>query len=288
MGLIGGIAKKELGESDLKNSKEIEKRLGETTIGKVTVKRSFKEILMFYTVPLVSIFLFLAIVGVFIIPQINGIYSNFNKVESLKKKKDAEKPNLTALIKLRDNDQQTQDDLAIVDKIVPSEKTKIVTLQKFIQDTVEKYGLTLKSYSIGEQLRPVSVESGFTSGTKSSANLTDLESGKPVKKTEDSLRVAPTSVKLEGKFSDIQKFFDEFYLLNNLFIVDSLNMKAAQSIAPADLPTSEVKWNLDVTFAKYVFSEDFLTNEEVFNQLPASATPDQTTLDYIKKRFKDI
>ncbi len=288
MGLIGGIAKKELGDSDLKNSKSIEKSLGESTTGKVTVRKSFKEIIVFYTVPLISIFLFLGLVGFFIIPQINGIYSNFNKVEDLKKKKDAEKPNLTALIKLRDNDQQTQDDLAVVDKIVPSEKTKIVTLQKFIQDTVEKYGLTLKSYSIGEQLRPVSVGSTSSPTPRSTASINDLESGKPVKKTEDSLRVAPTTVKLEGKFSDIQKFFDEFYLLNSLFIVDSLNMKASQSIAPADLPTSEVKWSLDVTFAKYVFSEDFLTNEDVFNQLPSSATPDQKTLDYIKKRFKDI
>lgn len=287
MGLIGGIAKKELGESDLKNSKTIEKSLGEATTGKVTVKRSFKEILTFYTVPLISILLFLGLVGFVIVPQINQIYANFNKVEDLKKKKDAEKPNLTALIKLRDNDQQTQDDLAVVDKIVPSEKTKIVTLQKFIQDTVEKYGLTLKSYSIGEQLRPVSVGPDGSSSIRP-ISVSDGDNSKPIKKTEDSLRVAPTTVKIEGKFSDIQKFFDEFYLLNNLFIVDSLNMKASQSIAPADLPTSEVKWNLDVTFAKYVFSEDFLTNEEVFNQLPASATPDETTLNYIKKRFKDI
>lgn len=287
MGLIGGIAKKELGESDLKNSKEIEKSLGEATTGKVTVKKSFKEILVFYTVPIVSILLFLAIVGFFVVPTVNGIYSNFNKVESLKKKKDADKPTLTSLVKLRDNDQQTQDDLAVVDKIVPSEKTKIVTLQKFIQDTVEKYGLTLKSYTIGEQLRPVSVGSDSSSGVRPSA-ASEASSSKPVKKTEDSLRVVPTTVKIEGKFSDIQKFFNEFYLLNSLFIVDSLNMKASQSIAPADLPTSEVKWNLDVTFAKYVFSEDFLTDEDVFNQLPASATPDQTTLDYIKKRFKDI
>lgn len=287
MGLIGGIAKKELGDSDLKNSKEIEKSLGEATTGKVTVRRSFKEILVFYTVPLISIFLFLGIVGFFILPLVNGIYTNFNKVEDLKKKKVAETPTLTSLVKLRDNDQQTQDDLAVVDKIVPSEKTKIVTLQKFIQDTVEKYGLTLKSYTIGEQLRPISVSTDSSSAVRPSA-ASETDTSKPVKKTEDSLRVAPTTVKIEGKFSDIQKFFNEFYLLNSLFIVDSLNMKASQSIAPADLPTSEVKWNLDVTFAKYVFSEDFLTNEESFNQLPASATPDQTTLDYIKKRFKDI
>ena len=286
MGLIGGIAKKELGDSDLKNSKSIEKSLGESTLGKVTVRRSFKEIIIFYTVPLISIFLFLVIVGVFIIPLISGIYTNFNKVEELKKKKLAETPTLTSLVKLRDNDQQTQDDLAVVDKIVPSEKTKIVTLQKFIQDTVEKYGLTLKSYSIGEQLRPVSVGDS-SSGTRPVTG-SDTDSTKPVKKTEDSLRVAPTTVKIEGKFSDIQKFFNEFYLLNNLFIVDSLNMKASQSIAPENLNTSDVKWNLDVTFAKYVFSEDFLTNEDVFNQLPASASPDQPTLDYIKKRFKDI
>lgn len=287
MGLIGGIAKKELGESDLKNSKEIEKSLGEATTNKVTVKRSFKELLVYYTVPIISIVLFLGIIGIFIIPTINGIYTNFKKVEDLKKKKDADKPALTSLIKLRDNDQQTQDDLAVVDKIVPSEKTKIVTLQKFIQDTVEKYGLSLKSYTIGEQLRPISVGVATTSGTNqgigSGADIT-----KPIKKTEDSLRVAPTTVKIEGKFSDIQKFFNEFYLLNSLFIVDSLNMKASQSIAPENLSTSEVKWNLDVTFAKYVFSEDFLTNEDVFNQIPASATPDETTLNYIKKRFKDI
>jgi len=287
MGLIGGIAKKELGDSDLKNSKEIEKSLSEVTPNKITVKRSFKEILAYYTLPIVSVVLFLAIIGFFIVPTINGIYANFNKVEDLRKKKDAEKPTLTSLVKLRDNDQQTQDDLAVVDKIVPSEKTKIVTLQKFIQDTVEKYGLTLKSYTIGEQLRPVSVGSDISSSVRPSS-ASDLDTSKPVKKTEDSLRVAPTTVKIEGKFSDIQKFFNEFYLLNSLFIVDSLNMKASQSIAPADLSTSEVKWNLDVTFAKYVFSEDFLTNEDVFNQLPASATPDQTTLDYIKKRFKDI
>ncbi len=287
MGLIGGIAKKELGESDLKNSKEIEKSLGEATTNKVTVRRTFKELVVFYTVPLVSIILFLGIVGFFVVPTINGIYTNFNKVEDLKKKKDADKPSLTSLIKLRDNDQQTQDDLAVVDKIVPSEKTKIVTLQKFIQDTVEKYGLTLKSYTIGEQLRPISVGAGSTPVSNQVIGSSG-DSTKPVKKTEDSLRVAPTTVKIEGKFSDIQKFFNEFYLLNSLFIVDSLNMKAAQSIAPENLSTSDVKWNLDVTFAKYVFSEDFLTNEEVFNQLPASATPDETTLDYIKKRFKDI
>jgi len=283
MGLIGGIAKKELGESDLKNSKEIEKSLGEATTNKVTVRRTFKELVVFYTVPIVSIVLFLSIVGLFVIPTINGIYTNLNKVEDLKKKKDTDKPTLTSLIKLRDNDQQIQDDLVIVDKIVPSEKTKIVTLQKFIQDTVEKYGLTLKSYTIGEQLRPISVGDSARPITGSEVDLS-----KPVKKTEDSLRVAPTTVKIEGKFSDIQKFFNEFYLLNSLFIVDSLNMKASQSIAPENLSTSDVKWNLDVTFAKYVFSEDFLTNEDVFNQIPASATPDQTTLDYIKKRFKDI
>jgi hypothetical protein len=226
-------------------------------------------------------------VGFFVVPTISGIYTNLNKVEDLKKKKDADKPTLTSLVKLRDNDQQTQDDLAVVDKIVPSEKTKIVTLQKFIQDTVEKYGLTLKSYTIGEQLRPISVGSDTSSGSKpSNGSTTDVS--KPVKKTEDSLRVAPTTVKIEGKFSDIQKFFNEFYLLNSLFIVDSLNMKASQSIAPENLSTSDVKWSLDVTFAKYVFSEDFLTNEDVFNQLPASATPNETTLDYIKKRFKDI
>ncbi len=287
MGLIGGIAKKELGESDLKNSKEIEKSLGEATTNKVTVKRTFKELVVFYTVPLVSIVLFLAIVGFFVIPTINGIYTNFNKVEDLKKKKEADKPALNSLIKLRDNDQQTQDDLAVVDKIVPSEKTKIVTLQKFIQDTVEKYGLTLKSYTIGEQLRPISVgTSSIPSSNQAMGSGGDIS--KPVKKTEDSLRVAPTTVKIEGKFSDIQKFFNEFYLLNSLFIVDSLNMKASQSIAPENLSTSEVKWSLDVTFAKYVFSEDFLTNEDVFNQIPASATPDETTLNYIKKRFKDI
>jgi hypothetical protein len=148
MGLIGGIAKKELGESDLKNSKEIEKSLGEATTNKVTVKRTFKELLVYYTVPIVSIVLFLAIVGFFVVPTISGIYTNLNKVEDLKKKKDADKPTLTSLVKLRDNDQQTQDDLAVVDKIVPSEKTKIVTLQKFIQDTVEKYGLTLKLSSV--------------------------------------------------------------------------------------------------------------------------------------------
>jgi len=230
--------------------------------------------------------LFLGVVGIFVVPTINGIYTNLNKVEDLKKKKDGDKPTLTSLIKLRDNDQQTQDDLAVVDKIVPSEKTKIVTLQKFIQDTVEKYGLTLKSYTIGEQLRPISLGDSYSGARPVYGS--DSDSTKPVKKTEDSLRVAPTTVKIEGKFSDIQKFFNEFYLLNSLFIVDSLNMKASQSIAPENLSTSEVKWSLDVTFAKYVFSEDFLTNEDVFNQLPASAIPDETTLNYIKKRFKDI
>lgn len=267
----------ELNERDLKTFDEVNQSI------KKSSKKDFIAIVKQYSIPIISVSIFLGIAVISIFPTATSIFDNYKVLEKLQADKKQNENTISNLNTLKERDTQTITDLAMIDLIVPSEKTKIVGLQQFIVDKTRQYNLVLKDMTIGEQLQKIS----STSETANSNTVTPTvdAQGNPIKATEDSLRVAPTTAQIEGKFSDIQKFFTDFYKVSDLYIITTMNLKSTGSIAPADITTSSVNWSLDITFSKYAFSEDFLTDESVFSQIPVSATPDDTVVNYLRKRY---
>ncbi|MEI6886727.1 MAG: hypothetical protein WCK31_00655 [bacterium] len=266
----------ELADRDLKTADEVSGSI------KNSKKKDFLSVVKQYSIPLISVLLFLGIAVISIFHTVNSISDNYKQLEKLQATKKTNDDTLKKLNVLKERDATTISDLATIDEIVPSEKTKIVGLQEFIQNKTKEYNLYLKDMSIGEQLEKIS---DGTTTTKSSKLATVDAKGNPISLTENSLRVAPTSAKIEGKFSDIQKFFADFYKVNDLYIITTMNLKSSGSIAPAEITTSDQTWTMDITFSKYAFSEDFLSNETAFTQIPISAVPNETVIKYLRDRY---
>ncbi|MEI6462211.1 MAG: hypothetical protein WCO33_00895 [bacterium] len=266
----------ELADRDLKIADDVSGSIKKST------KKDFVDVLKQYSIPLISVSLFLGVAIISIFPTATSIFDNYKQLDKLKASEKTNQDTLDKLTTLKERDAQTISDLATIDQIVPSEKTKIVGLQQFIQDKTKQYNLDLKEMTIGEQLQKVS---DGTSTTKTSKVATVDAQGNPIKNTEDSLRVAPTTAKIEGKFADIQSFFSDFYKVNDLYIITTMNLKSSTSISPNQITTSDAKWSLDITFSKYAFSEDFLTNSVAFTKIPISSVPDSTVLKYLRDRY---
>ncbi|MFC1780092.1 hypothetical protein ACFLY9_00135 [Patescibacteria group bacterium] len=261
----------------LKDAEEQKKNANEKSGG---ARENIIRAIVYYSLPLLSIGVFIGILIFGTIPSIRGILNYNNEVKVKNEEVKELDKELGILQEIKDESVQTQSDLAIIDKIVPSNKTQVVKFVGEIEDLAGKHNLEISKYVSGEQIK-------------------QLEE----KLEEESLSIAiiniPTTSEYIAMFDDVKDFLNELYNKDDFIIVGTLEMqghKAREYLSglqeeqgtniTVDVSLPQSSWTMEVTFVKYQFSKGF-SQYISESAIPLNSEVDEETLKFIRKRYGD-
>lgn len=291
-------AKKEPKEQSLaerKSSKSVYEQVKEAETEKLEMSERVKKAgqsvyrqILYYSLPLLSIGVFLGIIIFGVVPSVKGgsgrkgilnhIDENEEKLEEVGEL-DAE---LTLLKDLSSREYQLDRDLAIVDKIVPSEKTQVAKFVGEIEELAKEHDLEEYGYESGEEVRRLEEEEEvIEEETEETASIINI----------------PTESEYVATFTNIENFLNALYNKDDFIIVKELELQgyeareyfASQQRDRGDRITIDTtlsysSWTMNVTFEKYQFSSGFAEYLET-SSIPITAEPDEITLGFIRERF---
>lgn len=267
-----------------KKSESVYKAVEEAQKEKEKAKRFKSPIQMFayYALPIASIGVFLGVLLFGTIPSIKGII-NWNKLLGEKKEeiKDLDKQ-IASLKDLKARESEIDSDLAIIDKIVPSEKTQVAKFVGEIDELAQTHNLEESSYESGEQIEELE-ENVEEQSKKETATIIHI----------------PTTSEYISPFENIKNFLNALYQKKDFIIVSLLEMQghsAREYLAAiqqqegqavtVNTSLSQDSWTMGVTFEKYQFSKGF--NQYISeNFVSVESEPDEKTLQYIRNRFSE-
>lgn len=244
--------------------------------------QSFVKMLVYYTIPLVSVGVFVSILAFGTVPSVKGILNYMDEIEQKEKEIGDLDKEISKLEGLRDQEYQMISDLSTIDKIVPSEKTQVAKFVGEIEALAEKYDLEESKHESGEQIKKIEEE---------------------VEEESESQTVAiihiPTTSEYIATFDDIKEFLNALYIKDDFIIVSALDMQgyrareyfaslreARGEQVSVDLSLSDVSWTMEVTFEKYQFSKGFSQYIDE-NLVSITTEPDNDTLQFIRERYSE-
>jgi hypothetical protein len=187
----------------LKDAEEQKKNANKKSGG---AKENIIRAVVYYSLPLLSIGVFIGILIFGTIPSIRGILDYNNDIKVKNTEIEELDDELVILKEIEGESTQTKSDLAIIDKIVPSDKTQVVKFVGEVEDLATMYNLEISKYVSGEQIR-------------------QLEE----KLEEESLSIAiiniPTTSEYIATFGDVKDFLNALYSKDDFIIVGTLEMQ---------------------------------------------------------------
>ncbi len=243
---------------------------------------SFVKMLIYYSLPLFGIALFVGILVFGTVPTIKGTLNYIDEKEEKEEEVDELEEEISRLKSFEDNQYQINSDLKTIDKIVSSQKTQVAKFVGEIESLAEEYSLEESKHESGEQIKRIEeeIEEAETRETASVIHI-------------------PTTSEYVATFNDIKDFLDALYEKDDFIIVSSLDMQgytAREYFASlqeelgeqvtVDTTLSVISWTMEVTFKKYQFSEGF-DNYIEENMVTLTTEPDEETLEFIRERYSE-
>lgn len=263
--------------------KQLEKKKEKEDVSEV-IKRggtNFVQTAVYYGLPLVGIGIFLGILFRGTVPAIQGILDKVDEVDKKRENLAGLDRQIESLEDLKAQESQYDSDLLIIEKIVPSAKTKVAEFVGEIDSLAQEHNLEVSQYSSGEQIEKIEEELEEELGKKDSAGVIHV----------------PTTSEYTAEFNNIKQFLDALYYKEDFIILGYLKMQGGvareyyASLQEAegeeitvDTALPEVAWTMEVTFEKYQFSEGF---KGYLNKNLVSLTdvPDSEALQFIRDRY---
>lgn len=244
--------------------------------------QSFVKMLIYYSIPLVSVGVFVGILIFGTVPSVKGILNYIDEKEEKEKKVEGLDKEISKLEGLREQEYQIILDLATIDKIVSSNKTQVAKFVGEIEALAEKYDLEESKHESGEQIKKIEED---------------------MQEESESLTAAiihiPTTSEYVATFDSITEFLNALYKKDDFIIVSTLDMqgyRAREYFASlqetqgeqvsVDLSLSDVSWTMEVTFEKYQFSKGFSQYIDE-NMVSITTDPDNDTLQFIRDRYSE-
>jgi cell division protein FtsL len=238
-------------------------------------KRSFLGLIVFYSLPLASIAIFIGLFVFVIFPLVRGIMDYNEEIKEKEEEIEDLEDEIATLEELEDSSLQTQDDLETINEIVPTGKVEVTKFVKEVLDIAEQQGLEQSSQSTGETIEE------FDDDEDQRAAI---------------IRVLTTS-EYVASLDDIQDFLNALYKKDDFIIVHSLELQghAAREYYESlqEEQGLEVErrsglsindWTMEVTFEKYSFGEDF--DEYILeSNYDIDDEPDESVLKFIRDRY---
>ena len=246
--------------------------------------RSTLNSLIYYSLPLLSLAIFAGIIIFGTIPAVKGILSKIDEIELKNIEKTDLETQLTSLEELKGLEATFNQDLDLIEKIVPSEKTQVAKFVGEIDDLALENNLAEGKYESGEQR------------TDLEQVVEEQEQQAEASETPSVITI-PAASSYTAEFTNISTFLESLYYKNDLIIIGLLEMQGYEgrlfeselaretgvnSTLDNTIPSNA--WNIDVTFQKYQFSRTFNTYVEE-NLVPLDERPNEETLKYIRQRF---
>lgn len=248
-----------------------------------TIKKSGRSVVsavIYYSLPLFSIGVFFAIVFAGTVPSIKGIQDSVRTIEEKEEEIADLDDQIASLQDLKSQEAQMENDLAIIDRIVPSEKTQVAKFVGEISDLAETNDLEESKYESGEQIEKVQEE-------------IDEE----LKKETAAIINIPATSQYLSEFDNIEAFLFSLYNKDDFIMVSALDMQGGEAreylasrqeargeAVTIDTTLPYYSWTMKVTFEKYQFSSGF-NNYLLENLVPITAEPNNEILVYIRNRY---
>ena len=276
------LAEKKSSESVYAKLKETEEDQLNLTQKLQKQSKSFAKGIAYYSLPLISIAIFAALLIFGTIPAIKKILNYNREIESKQGEIDELDREIGSLEELKANQYEIESDLDIIDSIVPSEKTQVAKFVGEIEDLALQYGLEESKHESGETIERLEDKDDEDEET------TDESAA---------IRNIPTTSEYVAEFGSIKNFLNALYNKNDFIIVNSLDMQGHEAReyyaklqedrgeqVTVDTDLSVVSWTMEVTFEKYQFSKGF--NEYLSeNSVSINVDPDEETLNFIRERY---
>ncbi len=239
----------------------------------------FIQGIIYYGVPLFGVLIFALIMAFGTIPSIQKIFENIN----LTKQKNLQiiqlDEEINDLKSIRSQEYDIDQDLAIINKIVPTGKTQVAKFVGEISELAIEFGLEESKYSSSEQIEKLEQEIMIET-EKDTAAIINI----------------PTTSEYTATFENIENFLNALYKKGDFIIISSLELNGfeARRIFSQN-QFSEGKnivfenmgidtWSMKVTFEKYQFSKGFDKYVEG-NFVSIKSVPDPITLEFIRQRY---
>jgi len=223
-----------------------------------------------YSLPILSILIFVGILIWGTIPSVrDGILERIERIKQKKAEVEDLDRQIAKLEELKYSEPDIDYDLEIINKIVPSEKTQVALFVTEVDDLAKENDLEKAQF----------------------------ESGEDIIEETNQFRIIPTTSEYIAKFESIQNFLNELYIKDDFIIVQALDMQGAKAREyyasrqkdndgpdAVDTSLSSSTWTMEVTFAKYQFSNTF-TDYTKENLVSIYDEANQNTIDFIRDRY---
>lgn len=269
------ITSKQPEDESLYNVKEVE-------------KPSVTQLASYYVIPIVSALAFLGIVGVPVLGTINAINTKREDIDSKHVEIEALDVEISQLESLDIQSNVRNADLQKIDQIIPSQKSQVVAFVTEVESIAENESLDKFEQQSSENLEQTNEDevSGGESTPVQPSGQVELVGLIAIRNT----------FSFRGTDRDIKDFLELLYNKSDLIIVESMlfegpegrlirqeSAQQAGTVLEFD-PSLGDEWTIDVSFAKYLFSESFEANLQT-QDVPLTRVPDEAILRLINSRY---
>jgi hypothetical protein len=215
------------------------------------------------------------------IPSIKSILSKNSEIKERETEIKELDSNIAKLNDLKSRESQIDSDLAIVNKVVPSEKTQVAKFVGEIDTLAKENNLVESEYQSGEQIDKIE-EKVTEQINQDSAAVVEI----------------PTMGSYKATLDAIKAFLNKLYAKNDLIIISSMGMQGSEAReilareqqkqggqVTVDVSLPSTTWTITVTFAKYQFSRGFNSDYLQKNLVSVNTEPDEETIKYIRQRY---
>jgi hypothetical protein len=240
----------------------------------------FLKMIVYYSLPLISIGLFSAVLIFGTIPSVKNIVAKMSEIKEKNEQIQTLNKQIAALVDLQGKESRLDSDIAIIDRIVPSEKTQVAKFVGEIEELAAQYSLEESSQKSGEQIENLEEKIEEETKTETAAIIH-----------------IPTSSEYVSSFDNISDFLNALYEKDDFIIVKTLNLQgyeAREYFASKqeqlgeevyiDTSLKDQDWTIEVTFEKYQFSEGF-GQYIAENFVDITNEPDESTMEFIRAKY---
>lgn len=224
----------------------------------VKPRRSFRDNLKLYVLPIFSGVVFIFIIVLLVIPSVLNIFTLVDEINQRTGEYQREVASLDKLKTLNSNSANIISSLNGINNITTADQTEVVRFRNKITQVINANNLKVFSQQLSE-------------------NEPLIQPNQPSE--EISLKEVPFEFQIEGSFGDIVRFFNEIERLSDFVIIKEMNFTRS-SKSSGDGSTI---WVLDLMLVKYQFRSS-TGLENIYLNIDPSVKINQKVLDYINTK----
>ena len=218
------------------------------------------EWLQFNVLPIFITLFFVAMLVIFVIPQINEISGSLDQIDKLVKEVDSKDEVIEKIIGLKADQFSNAELLEVIDILVPSSATKVVEYKEKLSQVVKSANLEVLGIKAGEIVKED--DELFVDPADRSLHII----------------IVPTEVSAKGTIDQLKQFLSNLYLSQDFFVVEEMDISKS---------SEEFTWKAEFVIVKYQFGGKVFVSENEFEQV-ASSKPNADVIDFLNRKFPSV